>query len=481
MSQKISNTGSRASASAILKNAGFDEVIVLPEEVPDGECAAASLDPYRAVALVIEAEEDLASVSVDVWQTSLLQPHELNEVVEFADSQLDDEARLTLEADDDNAGPSLVIEVVTPIADAADATALALDEARKLIAHATELVGDQEQQLEDLDYSRAVAAASCLMAEAAIAEEAGDGRRAQMRAVLQEKVRTFNTAFPSEDPEVTPEAHVTELDTEVHHPGVLLVDLAFSEPFAPYDLPLDRPQKEAGLNAVAAQFGIEEEWVSALLDVQRMEFGAQSGFKNVSVAKLGVGAAALLALCFVVTPAGAAALGGMGTGLSGAAATAHGFALLGGGSVAAGGYGMAGGLWVMGAAAAAGRASARPALAEVKGAAGVDAATLELCKLQTTMATVYFDDEDRRKVAVNRLNTDLKEAIADRRRLEKYNDPGSPATKEASQWVTAIERAIASISSDSYNEFDHMFAGLDSAAKAANRGVRRARRFLKEL
>ena len=78
-----------------------------------------------------------------------------------------------------------------------------------------------------------------------------------------------------------------------------------------------------------------------------MEFTKTNFSKATKVAGLSLGVGAVLGpLSFVAAPAIGGAIGTLG-GLSGAAATSHGLALLGGGSLAAGGLGMAGGTAVV--------------------------------------------------------------------------------------------------------------------------------------
>jgi pimeloyl-ACP methyl ester carboxylesterase len=81
-----------------------------------------------------------------------------------------------------------------------------------------------------------------------------------------------------------------------------------------------------------------------------LEFDVRNAARITKVAGGMIGAAAVVApLAFLAAPVVGAALGSsaLGGGLTGAAATSHGLAMLGGGSIAAGGLGMAGGTVVV--------------------------------------------------------------------------------------------------------------------------------------
>lgn len=100
----------------------------------------------------------------------------------------------------------------------------------------------------------------------------------------------------------------------------------------------------SGFEKANQNFGKLEEY-EEFLKFEKKDFN--KGAKLVGVGVVGVAAAAPLAL--LAAPAIGGAIGSLGMfgGLSGAAATSHGLALLGGGTLAAGGLGMAGGTMVV--------------------------------------------------------------------------------------------------------------------------------------
>jgi hypothetical protein len=150
------------------------------------------------------------------------------------------------------------------------------------------------------------------------------------------------------------------------------------------------------------------------------------------------------AVGFLAAPALGAALGSS-AGLSGAAASAHGLALLGGGSLAAGGMGMTGGVWmVTGTAAAAGG---------VLGASASAAYTLgaaeyrhELIKLQAKHRLVLAAQNQHISMA-QKVSTRLADdAAALRTQLEieiELNAKNARRVTDLADKLDAIEAAIA--------------------------------------
>ncbi len=124
---------------------------------------------------------------------------------------------------------------------------------------------------------------------------------------------------------------------------LLLVDLWSVSPFSPYDVRVAKVDQRKALVAVAGAIGAG----GAVGEIDRCARELRNSDRIRATAKvsgaLGVGALALGTAGFMAAPFIGAAIGA-GTGLSGAAATSSGLAILGGGSLAAGGGGMAGGV-----------------------------------------------------------------------------------------------------------------------------------------
>ena len=163
------------------------------------------------------------------------------------------------------------------------------------------------------------------------------------------------------------------------------------------------------------------------------------------VGYIGLSAALLLGVAgFVAAPLVGTAIG-VGAGLSGAAATAHGLAILGGGALAAGGAGMAGGMWlVAGAAAATGLAAGGGGVALYE--LGSATARGELIKLQITFKLGLLD-ANRDTAKAQRVIADLVGQADDLRRLLEQerglNDENSRRVKDLEDTLGDIEEAIA--------------------------------------
>jgi hypothetical protein len=128
---------------------------------------------------------------------------------------------------------------------------------------------------------------------------------------------------------------------------ILLIELEFTNPFAPYELKYSNKAFDAALNAIASLIG------RAAGDIERLGRTIQEALKShrqipwKTIVFGSLGAALVLGIGgWVAAPAVGQVLGGL-MGLYGAAATSYGLALLGGGSLAAGGLGMAGGMWLV--------------------------------------------------------------------------------------------------------------------------------------
>ena len=127
----------------------------------------------------------------------------------------------------------------------------------------------------------------------------------------------------------------------------LLLDLLFTNPFAPYELQYGTSSFDEGLTAVAAIIGPTPEEVRILRGAVRDARRAHKEFPwKTFIVGSAAGALVLGVGGWVAAPLIGELIGGA-AGLYGAAATSYGLALLGGGSLAIGGYGMAGGIWLI--------------------------------------------------------------------------------------------------------------------------------------
>jgi hypothetical protein len=355
------------------------------------------------------------------------------------------------------------------------------------LTFATELIARSEERLRPLAsadadrlYVAQLAASSCIMAVIAREQEPNEERAARMAIILEEKQELLVDTFADLLDMDSDVSAIDELlaDVAEYESYLLLVDCAFSEPFAPYDVAIDHSQRRSGIEEVAAQLGLpDDERLAALFTVREFELGQQSSLRETSTTKVVVGLGALALVSVVLTPAGAAALGGVGAGLTGAAATAHGLALLGGGSIAAGGLGMAGGLWVLGAAGVAGGALAAGGLVDITAASGPAAARFELAKGATTLAWLSFGDEDALNDAIAALESNYNFAADKLSAQRERSDPDSKLIKDLEELLVAIDRALASVQSPGYSPKDQAFRWAErfkDSSKHAGKRVRRA-------
>ncbi len=224
---------------------------------------------------------------------------------------------------------------------------------------------------------------------------------------------------------------------------VLLVELAFASPFAPYEVEVSKGHRLAGLHEMAGVLGIPYKRVE---EIDNSILSARKAHRHVAWGKIAVatvvGAVVLGLGGWAVAPLIGSALGGA-AGLSGAAAVAHGLALLGGGSLAAGGAGMAGGmLAITGVGAAAGGLGMGGAVA--LWSAGYNAAVGELVKLQVSYREVLLRSQLRSMhvaLVVERLNEQIVELQKKLNEERELNDAKSKRLEELERIIRAYEDA----------------------------------------
>ncbi len=395
------------------------------------------------------------------------------------------------EPEDPDAEPELWFEATAevPVGEAAVTAEGVLSDSLNIIADSEDRIGSLQQHYQDQVDGAILAAASCVMAMAVQQLEGDEERSARMIRVVQEKkellISTYSDMldFQSDDPAIDKILSYADDSTS----RLILLDCAFAEAFAPYDIPLSDSDRSAALETLASALGVlGSADVSQLMTIRGLEIGKHSSLREPkAVVAVAAGAVTLVAVAIIATPAGAAAVGGLGAagaGLTGAAATAHGLALLGGGSIAAHGLGMAGGLWILGAAGVAGGAALTAGtLGSLAIAAGPDAARLELVKLQTSMAWLNFDDDEETSNAISALaanaeaTTELLDAERDR------SDPDSARVRALERTLDAIETAVDSISSPYYDSKDQVFAMAERGKGSAKVLTRRAKRMFSQL
>ena len=297
------------------------------------------------------------------------------------------------------------------------------------------------------DYTCAVAAASLLVAGRLAALETNATRRAKKERVVQRKLALLREAFPEQAASVadcTDAGKLLECPWQEDEARTFIIDLAFANPFAPYELRFKDAHLAMALVEIAALIGLSQDDVKSVRRTQRQALKAHRHIEWKKVAAYGVAATVIAGTGgWILAPVIGTAIG-TAAGLSGAAATAHGLAILGGGSLAIGGAGMAGGMWIVaGAGAAAGLLGGAGSTALVQlGAATV---RVELMKLQVN----YKENLLRKQMELRRSQEVMQELARQRDEMRglldeerQLNDSNSARLNELEAKLAAFEDAL---------------------------------------
>jgi hypothetical protein len=220
----------------------------------------------------------------------------------------------------------------------------------------------------------------------------------------------------------------------------IAIDLAFGNPFTPYEIAYKESDLRIALSAIADPLGLNEAVIDSIWKTRKEALDAHNEISWAKIVMFSVGGAAVLAVGgWVAAPAVAAYLGA-GAGLAGAAAVAHGLALLGGGSLALGGLGMAGGMWlVTGVGAVAGLTLGGGGAVLIQ--LGASASRIELVKVQISFKEITLSGQiDRAKSQAV-----IKNLEASRRELEKKLAEEQRLNDKNSSRISEIEKIIATM------------------------------------
>jgi hypothetical protein len=293
-----------------------------------------------------------------------------------------------------------------------------------------------------------IAAGTLFLADALSDLEENGERKKKKSSVVRIKLKSLQEILPEHTSDLKSPQQVSKLLFQNEWPKekavTFLIDLAFCNPFAPYELKFKDNELREALQQLARNIGVSNEDVDSILETKKDALKVHRNLNWAMILIAGVSATAVLALGgWVAAPAIGTAIGSA-TGLSGAAATAHGLAILGGGSLALGGSGMAGGMWlVTGAGAAFGLLGGGGSTLLLQlGAAG---AKLELTKLQVSYKEVVLNNQMQTKKAqevIKNLGRD-RDKILEQLKMEKeLNDKNAKRLKEMEETVKAIEKAM---------------------------------------
>ena len=306
--------------------------------------------------------------------------------------------------------------------------------------------------MEDQGFALAVGTGSLLLADDLITRSKEPSRRAKMQRVALKKRDLLLelmevTSVALAEAELAPATMLRDL-TASWDDGTrltLLIDLAFSNPFSPYSLAYGARDLEAGLRMVAALTGLRTTRVKEITNARTDAVRAQRNKRMAHIGLVGISAAVALGVAgFVAAPLIGAAVG-TAAGLSGAAATAHGLALLGGGTLASGGFGVAGGMWlVSGTGATLGLLGAGGSASMYE--LGVAQTRSELVKLQVTYKLVLLHehaDTAKAQHVIAQLEARERELRAVVEEEKTLNDENACRVGDLEEKLEAVADSIA--------------------------------------
>lgn len=279
--------------------------------------------------------------------------------------------------------------------------------------------------------------------------EADNARKERKQRVVLLKLETLEKAGLQLACPHDPDALVSELSRRAqtwHEPkrNALLIDLAFADPFSPYELKVSQKDQKAALERVCDAIGLPQERVRQVFEsiAEARAVHRRIGWEKVAAATV-IGAIVLATGGYAAAPLIAAKLGAA-AGLSGAAAVSHGLALLGGGSLAVGGSGVAGGMaLIAGCGGAVGGLGMGGATALWN--AGYAAALGELVKLQVTYKEILLRSQLREMRAADVVDSLLQQREELEKRLaeeKSLNDDKAARIKELERIKKGYEDTI---------------------------------------
>ena len=250
-------------------------------------------------------------------------------------------------------------------------------------------------------------------------------RLAQLRASIPEAAALTDLSS------VKVEASFTEEEA-----ATLIVDLAFSSPFAPYELDVSQRDFVEALRLTGAEMRLRSALVEHVLVLKGEALGAHTRFFasrwKLALAGVSSAAAAPLLPAFVGAAAGAAAA---------AAVASRGFALLGAGSLAVGGLQLAGGQWLLTGARSAASSTARAGARQLVNAAPAAAIRVEVAKCQTWVVLHVEGcrwSKDAVAAQLEKLDELEKEVEKDLAKEQQLNDPGAHRIRDLKDKASAL-------------------------------------------
>jgi hypothetical protein len=227
---------------------------------------------------------------------------------------------------------------------------------------------------------------------------------------------------------------------------LVLIEIAAADPFAPYETDWTECDHAEELTAMASALGVQDARACEVLATFKKMRKLHREISWMKVCGTAVAAATVLAATGVLTAPLIAGYIGAYAGLTGAAALAHGLAVLGGGSLAAGGMGMAGGLGLVSGIGAAGGLLGG-ALRGLNGAPNSIAAISELIKLGVTVVHVIPPNDSGPQQLAQEVMEQLVSMCGALEKLvedeKQFSEAGSTRLNEFEKILRACRRTIA--------------------------------------
>lgn len=299
---------------------------------------------------------------------------------------------------------------------------------------------------QDHKYACSIAAGTLLIAEELTRGENNKGRKEKKERVVNSKRELLKEAFKEYTSRLSLKGDTYKLLEGEWPKGkatTFVIDLAFANPFAPYELKFKNSHFESALKGVASLVHLNDEDVDRIRRTQREARKAHRHINWKKIALFSLGGLAIAPIALFAAPLIGGAIG-VAAGLSGAAATSQGLAILGGGSLAIGGLGMAGGMWVV---------TGTATVVAVLGAGGSQLllqlgaanAKIELIKLQVNYKEVVLGTQTQVKKAQEVIKKLIKQRDEIKNQLEegrKLNEENSNRIQEIKATLMALEDSI---------------------------------------
>lgn len=289
--------------------------------------------------------------------------------------------------------------------------------------------------------ARQFVSASIVLGRALMDLDTNDERKSRKRRVLQRRLALLQETLAEAERVTDLHRLRPAMPNTREEAATVIVEMAFSVPFAPYELEFTESDFDKALRATGSEMDFPHAYVDRVLALKREAAGAHArafAFFTSPWSLVIAGVLATAALPFLPALIG-------GGGLAGVAATSHGLALLGGGSLAVGGFGMAGGTWVL-----AGLGTAAVATAATGIGAGMkqmiqdaplETIRLEVAKCQATTVLRMENGSLPRTVVAERLaglddlRRELEKDLTTEREL---NDPRSHRIRVLKEKIAAL-------------------------------------------